>query len=163
MTIALAADHAGLEQLKELKVFLESLGHNVQDYGPRTFDPEDDYPDYITPAAKAVAGGECQMGIVIGGDGQGEAMAANRIKGVRCAVFYGTALAKRAVDIEGHSSHDLYEVIKLTRQHNNSNMLSLGARFLTMAEVKHATKLWLETQFSNEPRHTRRIEKLDRG
>jgi len=161
MNIALATDHAGFEQLKELQTFLEAAGHSCRNFGPTSLVPDDDYPDYIFPAAKAVAGGECQMGIILGGSGQGEAMAANRVKGVRCAVFYGPAVARRPVDAEGDISHDPYEIIKLERRHNNANMLILAARFVPVEDMKHAIKLWLETPFSNEERHQRRIAKLD--
>jgi len=163
MNIALATDHAGYEQLKELKVFLEVAGHTCQDFGPQSLTPGDDYPDFIFPAAKAVAGGSCQMGIILGGSGEGEAMAANRVKGVRCAVFYGPSVAKKVVDAEGRTSHDPYEIIKLSRQHNNSNMLSLAARFVTLEDMKQVIKLWLETPFSGEERHQRRNDKLDSG
>lgn len=161
MNIALATDHAGFEQVKELQVFLESLGHSCTNFGPTRLDPGDDYPDFIIPAAKAVADDRCDVGIILGGSGQGEAMAANRVRGVRCAVFYGPAVARRPVDAEGDISHDPYEIIRLERRHNNSNMLSLAARFLNVTEMKQAVKLWLDTPFSDEARHARRIAKLD--
>lgn len=161
MIIALSTDHAGLEQLRQLKDFLEDHGYECRDFGPTTLRPDDDYPDFIFPAARAVASGECDRGIIMGGSGQGEAIAANRVKGVRCAVFYGPAVAKRPVDAEGDISHDPYEIIKLERRHNDANMLSLAARFLNLAEMEQAVELWLETDFSNEERHARRIRKLD--
>jgi ribose 5-phosphate isomerase B len=161
MTIALASDHAGFEQLKELQVYLESLGYTCQNYGPKKLDPADDYPDFIVPAAKAVTSGQSKYGVVLGGSGQGEAMAANRIKGVRCAVYYGPAVARRPVDAEGHTNRDPHEIIRLERQHNNANMLSLATRFVSLEEMKQVIKLWLETAFSNDERHTRRIKKLD--
>jgi len=162
MKIALATDHAGLNQAKDLKQYLELLGHEVIDFGPKTLDPADDYPDFIAPAAKSVASGECQRGLILGGSGQGEAMAANRFKGVRCAVFYGPAVALRPVDAEGDISRDPYEIIKLERLHNDANMLSLAARFVSLRDMKHAVQLWLDTPFSNEERHARRIAKLDK-
>lgn len=161
MKLALATDHAGFEQLKELQAYLESLGHVCHNFGPTSFKKDDDYPDFIRPAALAVASDECDKGIILGGSGQGEAMAANRVGGVRCAVFYGTAVARRPIDAAGHTTRDPYEIIKLSRQHNDANMLSLAARFLTAAEINHATQLWLETDFSDEPSHVRRIAKLD--
>ena len=91
MKIALATDHAGYAASEELLVYLRSLGHQCVDFRPADFDPDDDYPDFIMPAARAVASKACQMGIILGGSGQGEAMAANRIAGVRAAVFYGPA------------------------------------------------------------------------
>ena len=161
MTIALASDHAGFEQLKELQAYLESLGHECRNFGPTRLDPADDYPDFILPAAKAVAGGECERGVIMGGSGQGEAMAANRLKKVRCAVFYGPAVAKGTVDAAGRVSHDPYEIIRLSREHDDANMLSLAARFLSLEDMKQVLKLWLETPFSKDERHLRRINKLD--
>jgi ribose 5-phosphate isomerase B len=161
MNIALATDHAGFEQLRELKEYLEDLGHECRDFGPAALNPDDDYPDFIRPAAQAVAARDCEMGIILGGSGQGEAMAANRLNGIRCAVFYGPAVAKGIVDVSGRVSHDPYEVIKLSREHNDANMLSLAARFVSLEEMKQAIKLWLETPFSEEARHKRRIKKLD--
>lgn len=161
MIIALTTDHAGFDALKELKVFLQDLGHECVDYGPTQFDADDDYPDYIFPAAHAVAEGTCQRAIIMGGSGQGEAMAANRVPGVRAALFYGPVTAKVAVDAEGTMSDDPYEIIKLSRQHNDANVLSLSGRFLSLDEMKYALKLWLDTPFSGAPRHIRRIDKLD--
>lgn len=163
MKIALATDHAGFEQLKELKAFLSAEGYECQDYGPTEFDEADDYPDFIFPAAKAVAGGECEVGIIMGGSGQGEAMAANRIKGVRCTLFYAPATAKAAVDAEGTTSTDPYEILKLSRQHNHANMLSLSGRFLDLDEMKQAVQTWLKTPYSSEERHARRVAKLDKA
>lgn len=161
MNIALATDHAGFEQLKELQSFLESIGHKCHNFGPVSLRPDDDYPDFIFPAAKAVASGGFERGIIIGRSGQGEAMAANRVKGVRCAVFYGSSVARRVVDAHGKTSHDPYEIIRLSRTHNNSNMLSLGASFVSLEDIKNVVKLWLETSFSGEDRHARRNKKLD--
>jgi ribose 5-phosphate isomerase B len=161
MKIAVTTDHAGFEALQQLKEFLSSLGHEVVDYGPKSLDPEDDYPDFMFPAARAVAAGECQAGIILGGSGQGEAMAANRIKGVRAAVFYGPVVAKTAVDLEGNVSDDPYEIVKLSRQHNDANVLSLSGRFLSLDEMKHAIQTWLGTPFTGAERHSRRIKKLD--
>jgi ribose 5-phosphate isomerase B len=106
MKLALTTDHAGFEASKELKGWLESLGHEVVDYGPTELNADDDYPDFMFPAANAVANGECEEGIILGGSGQGEAIAANRVKGVRAAVFYGPVTAKVAVDAEGNTSDD---------------------------------------------------------
>lgn len=161
MKIAITTDHAGFEALKELKTYLESLGHECMDYGPTVFDAEDDYPEFMFPAARAVAAGECERGVIMGGSGQGEAMAANRIAGVRAALFYGPVTAKAAVDADGTLSDDPYEIVKLSRQHNDANVLSLSGRFLTLDEMKTALKLWLETPFNGAERHARRIRKLD--
>mgnify|MGYP004417309275 CR=1 FL=1 len=161
MKIAITTDHAGFETLKELKTFLESLGHECIEFGPKEFNPEDDYPEFMFPAARAVAEGHCDVGIIMGGSGQGEAMAANRVKGVRAALFYGPIIAKGAIDASGATSSDPYEIVKLSREHNNANVLSLSARFLTMDEMKKACEIWLTTPFSGVERHLRRIAKLD--
>jgi ribose 5-phosphate isomerase B len=146
MKIALATDHTGFEQLKELEEFLKSLGHSGQNFGPHDFNPDDDYPDFIRPAAEAVGRGEFERGVILGGSGQGEAMAANRVHGVRCAVFYGPVFPLRVIDAEGHESRDPYEIIRLSREHNNANLLSIAARFVTLDDMKQAVKLWLETR-----------------
>lgn len=162
MKIALSTDHAGFDQLKLLEEFLKSKGYECTNYGPKEFDAEDDYPDFIFPAAKAVAGGECEVGIIMGGSGQGEAMAANRIKGARCMVYYGTSKAVEAVDAEGHKSDDEYEILKLSKQHNNANMISFAARFVSQEEIEKAATIWLNEPFSGAERHARRIGKLDK-
>jgi ribose 5-phosphate isomerase B len=162
MKIALATDHTGFEQLKDLKDYLESLGHDCQDFGPAALNINDDYPDFIFKAAEAVAGGNCEAGIIMGGSGQGEAMAANRLKGVRCAVFYGPAVVGRIIDANGRVSSSPYEIVRLSREHNNANMLSIAARFVSLSDMKQVVKLWLETPFTEQPRHVRRIAKLDK-
>lgn len=161
MKVAITTDHAGFEALKDLKMYIESMGHECIDCGPREFDANDDYPDYIFPAAQAVADGVCDRAIIMGGSGQGEAMAANRIRGVRCALFYGPVLAKLPVDAEGNMSSDPYEIVRLSRTHNNANVLSLSGRFLTVDEMKEALRIWFTTDFLPVERHERRIHKLD--
>jgi ribose 5-phosphate isomerase B len=161
MKIALSTDHAGFEQLKQLKEFLDSSGHDCVNFGPMSYDAEDDYPDFIRPAADAVAGGQCEIGIIFGGSGQGEAMTANRVKGVRCAVYYGKATAVAAVDVSGSAAADEYEILRLSRQHNNANMLSIAGRFVNQQEIELAVSIWLNTQFTNDERHVRRIAKID--
>ncbi len=146
MKIYIGTDHAGFELKEALKKYLAEIGHEVEDKGAFSLNLEDDYPDFIRPVAEAVAADpENTRGIVLGGSGQGEAMTANRLKGVRAAVYYG---GER-------------EIIKLSREHNNANILSLGARFISAEEAKEAVKLWLDTPFSGEARHIRRIEKID--
>jgi ribose 5-phosphate isomerase B len=162
MKIALATDHSGFEQLKDLKEYIEELGHTCVDYGPASLNIADDYPDFIFKAAQAVSTGECEAGVILGSSGQGEAMAANRLKGVRCAVFYGPAVVGRIIDANGRVSSSPYEIVKLSRQHNHANMLSLAARFVSLNDMKAVVKLWLETPYSEEPRHVRRVDKLDR-
>ena len=146
--VFIASDHAGFELKEALVPFLQSLGNDVEDMGPYELDPEDDYPDYILPCARAVASAEDRhldtYGIVLGGSGQGEAMAANRVPGARAMVFYG-------------GSQDL---VALARAHNDATILSLGARFLSHEEAKEAVRLFLVTRFSEDERHVRRIAKF---
>lgn len=161
MKVALSTDHAGFEQLQKLQQLLAAAGHECVNFGPQVLDTTDDYPDFIFPAARAVAAGECEAGIIWGGSGQGEAIAANRIRGVRCAVYYSSASAKEAIDADGTAAADNFEILRLSRQHNHANMLSLGARFLTFDEARQAIMIWLQTPYSEAERHVRRIKKLD--
>ncbi len=158
--IYIGSDHAGFNPKEKLKAYLSGLGYEVEDKGPFSYDEHDDYPDFVLPVAEAVAVDKGSFGVVIGGTGQGEAMAANRVKGARCALFYGPLAPKEAVDVKGTESSDPYEMIKLTREHNDANMISLGARFLNKEEVHEAMKIFLETPFSGEERHVRRINKF---
>ena len=144
MKIHLATDHAGLELKEKVKLYLSDLNYEVIDHGAYEYDALDDYPDFIFPCANAVSNDPESKGIILGGSGQGEAMAANRVKGVRAAVFY--------------NGPD--EIIKLSRQHNNANILSLGARFMAKEEMYKIIEVWLSTDFESG-RHQRRIEKLD--
>ena len=144
MKIHLATDHAGLELKEKVKLYLSDLNYEVIDHGAYEYDALDDYPDFIFPCANAVSNDLESKGIILGGSGQGEAMAANRVKGVRAAVFY--------------NGPD--EIIKLSRQHNNANILSLGARFMSEEEMYKIIEVWLSTDFESG-RHQRRIEKLD--
>lgn len=144
MKIHLATDHAGLELKEKVKLYLFDLDYEVIDHGAYKYDALDDYPDFIFPCANAVSNDPESKGIILGGSGQGEAMAANRVKGVRAAVFY--------------NGPD--EIIKLSRQHNNANILSLGARFMSTDEMYKVIEVWLSTKFESG-RHQRRIEKLD--
>lgn len=148
MKIYLASDHAGFNLKEVLKKFLADLDYETKDFGAFEYNEKDDYPDFIREVAMAVANDpERSRGLVLGMSGQGEAMAANRFKNVRAAVYYGGAS----------------EIIKLSREHNNANILSLGARFLSEEEAKNAVKLWLETKFIGEERHVRRLGKMDKG
>ena len=152
--IYIGADHAGFELKKKLIDFLvKELKHEVADVvdvGPYLYDENDDYPDYVISCARKVARNADEnsesVGIVIGGSGQGEAIAANKVKGIRCCVYYG-----------GDK-----KIIILSKQHNDANVLSLGARFISTRKAKNVVKLWLETKFLNEERHKRRIEKIKR-
>lgn len=161
MKIYIASDHAGFEMKKELKDYLPKLGlgYEVVDMGPMEVNPEDDYPDFVTPMAKKVVE-EGAMGIAIGGSGQGEAMCANRISGARAIVFYGQENPKAKIDQTGTESADSFEIVKLGRSHNDANIISLGARFLSMDEVKFAVELFLSTPFSDDERHKRRLNKF---
>lgn len=146
MKIYLAADHAGFQLKEHLKIFLKELGFSVYDEGAFALDEADDYPDYVRIAAKQVASDpDDTRAIILGGSGQGEAMVANREPGVRAAVYYGGPL----------------EISTLSRVHNNANVLSLGARFLTTDQAELAVKTWLQTDFPGEERHVRRIKKID--
>ncbi|MDP6170296.1 MAG: RpiB/LacA/LacB family sugar-phosphate isomerase [Candidatus Marinimicrobia bacterium] len=144
MKIHLATDHAGLELKNSIKGHLLDKGYNVTDHGAHEYDALDDYPDFIFPCARAVASDPESRGIILGGSGQGEAMAANRIKGVRAAVFYNGPK----------------EIVKLSREHNNANILSIGARFMSEEEIFDVIEQWFEEPFEGG-RHKRRIEKLD--
>jgi len=144
MKIHIATDHAGLDLKNIIRDYLISKGHEVTDHGAHEYDALDDYPDYIFPCAKAVSSDLESRGIILGGSGQGEAMAANRVKGVRAAVFYNGPV----------------EIVKLSREHNNANILSLGARFMTEDEIYAVIQMWLDEPFGGG-RHQRRINKLD--
>lgn len=161
MKIALSTDHAGFEEIKALEQFLNSKGYECVNFGPKNLDMADDYPDFIFPAARAVANGDCEVGILWGGSGQGEAMVANRVKGVRCAVYYGPASAKRAINAEGDTAKDDMEILRLSKDHNNANMLSLAARFLDNEDIESAVTVWLDSPFEGLERHARRIKKID--
>lgn len=142
--IYLATDHAGFELKEKIKRFLDSEGYDVKDCGAFVYDKADDYPDFISQAAQAVSKDPDSKAIILGGSGQGEAIVANKFPNVRAAVYYGK----------------VEEMPKLTRQHNDSNILSLGARFLDEKEACKAVKLFLQTPFSEDSRHIRRINKI---
>ncbi len=160
MKIYIGADHAGYELKEKLKIYLEGLGHVPEDKGAHQLDANDDYPDFVKEVSKAVGYGGGSMGIVLGGSGQGEAMCANKVLDVRCAVFYGGIRAVGAVDVAGKASTDPYEIVRLAREHNNANILSLGVRFMTEDEAKEAVRIFIETPFSEDPRHVRRLGKF---
>jgi len=141
MKIAIGSDHAGFRYKELIKQNLAGLGHEVKDFGTDSEEPVD-YPLFIRPVALAVASGEAERGIVLGGSGNGEAMAANRVKGVRCALCWNS------------------ESARLARQHNNANMLSLGQRLLTEDVALEIVRVWLDTPFEGG-RHLRRIQLLD--
>ena len=150
--VYIGTDHAGFELKQKLVPFIKGLGYEVYDLGANRYEEGDDYPDFISPVAKAVAlNPEHNIGIILGGSGQGEAIVANRYPNVRAIVFYGDP---------GLFPKD--DIIKLGRLHNDSNILSLGARFLNLKEAKDAVETWLGTKFSHEERHVRRIKKIEK-
>jgi ribose 5-phosphate isomerase B len=164
MKVYIGSDHAGYELKEKLKAYLHELASSkeflekidfrtepggftqleVEDKGAFELNPTDDYPDFIRPVAQAVGNEKNSVGIVLGGSGEGEEMSANKFNNIRALEYYGGTL----------------EIVKLAREHNDANVLSLGARFVTDEEAKEAVKLFLETPFSNDPRHVRRIEKI---
>ena len=141
MKIALASDHAGFEYKQAIHAWLTARGHEVKDFG--TFSTERvDYPDFIRPAAEAVARGECERGIVLGGSGNGEAIAANKVRGVRCALCWSEDTAR------------------LSREHNDANVLSLGQRTIPQELALRLVEIWMTTPFEGG-RHVARIRKIE--
>ena len=159
MKIYIALDHAGFHLKKQLIQYLKVKDFEVEDCGANVLDEADDYPDFIIPCAQKVAQDKESLGIVIGGSGQAEAIAANKVRGARAVVFYGPILLHGAADVTGRISRDAYEMVKLTRMHNNANVLSLGARFLTGDEAKKAVSAFLENKFEGG-RHVLRVDKI---
>ena len=141
MKIAIGSDHAGFQYKEKIKEFLRTLGHDVTDFGTDSEEPVD-YPLFCRPVALAVARGEVDRGVVLGGSGNGEAMTANRVKGVRCALCWNT------------------ESARLGRLHNDANMISLGQRMMSEVEALEIVRVWLHTEFEGG-RHIRRIQMLD--
>jgi len=143
MKIALGTDHAGFEYKQAVKTYLLNLGHEVEDFGTHSNESVD-YPKYVQPAAQSVADGICDLGVVFGGSGNGEAMAANKIKGVRCALCWSV------------------ETARLAKEHNNSNVLSIGQRQISEELTLQIIDAWLKSEFQGG-RHIRRIEMLDKN
>ena len=142
--IVLATDHAGFELKESVKKYLLNLNYDVKDFGAFEYDSTDDYPDFINPAAKFISENDNTIGIIFGGSGQGEAMAANRFKGIRAAVFYGGP----------------DKIIELSRLHNDANVLSFGSRFIEPEDAIDLIEKWLKIEFEGG-RHQQRIAKLD--
>lgn len=155
MKLYIAADHAGYTLKEALRPYLSDLGHTVTDCGALALEAGDDYPDFVLSCARQVAGDAGSFGIVIGASGQGEAMVANRVLGIRAAVYYGGE-PRTQMDAEGAE----LGLIASVRAHNDANVLSLGARFVSEEEAKAAVTLFLETPFSGAERHVRRIAKF---
>lgn len=141
MRIAIGSDHAGFGYKERLKAALTGLGHTLTDFGTDSIEPVD-YPLFVRPVAEAVAGGAFDRGIVLGGSGNGEAMVANRVKGIRCAVCWNV------------------ESARLSRLHNDANLLSLGERLIPVQELLPIVETWLATGFEGG-RHVRRILMID--
>ena len=141
MKIALASDHAGFEYKEQIKKLLLADGHDVHDFGTNS-NEQVDYPKFIRPAAEAVARGECERGIVLGGSGNGEAIVANKVRGVRCALCWNV------------------ESARLSRQHNDANVLSLGQRLIALDVALEIVKVWLVTPFDGG-RHETRIRQIE--
>jgi len=165
MKILFASDHAGFALKNALVEHVRNLGYEVEDMGAFVQDSNDDYPDFVTPLAQKVAGNsqageDAARGIIIGGSGQGEAMCANRTKEIRAAVFYGPRHATETLDIEGGRSEDGLDTVRLSRRHNNANILCIGARFVSGDEADEAVRIFIETPFSDSPRHARRLAKF---
>lgn len=142
MKVYLGSDHGGYDLKEELKIWLAENNIGVKDMGAHTFDPGDDYPDFIFPVAEKVAEDSDSLGVIIGRSGNGEAIAANKLRGIRAALCLNEEMAKKA------------------REHNNANILSLGADHISVDDAKKILKVFLETNFSNDERHVRRIEKI---
>ena len=142
MRIHIGGDHASYDLQRELVRWLGEEGHDVVDHGPETYDELDDYPVFVLRAAEAVADDPDSLGIVLGGSGNGEQMAANKVKGVRAALAYNP------------------EIARLTREHNDANILSLGGRMQSLEEAWEMVEAFLNTPFSGEERHQRRIDML---
>jgi ribose 5-phosphate isomerase B len=141
LKVAIGSDHAGFEYKEKIKALLSTLGHEVRDFGTFSAEPVD-YPLFIRPTAEAVARGECERGIVLGGSGNGEAMVANKVRGIRCALCWNL------------------ETARLAREHNDSNVLSLGQRMIPEDLALEIVKLWLVTPFAGG-RHVRRIAEIE--
>jgi ribose 5-phosphate isomerase B len=140
----MAADHAGYEMKNFLKERLLDMGHEIIDHGNHSYNAGDNYPDFITPCAHAVTKDINSVGIILGGSGQGEQIVANKIDGIRAVEYYG-----------GDT-----KIITISKEHNNANVLSLGARFINNIEALSAVKIFIETPFSNEPRHVNRLKEI---
>lgn len=146
MKIYIGSDHAGYILKEKLIAYMKSLHIKVVDKGAFSLNNEDDYPDFIVPVAEAVVKDSESFGIIIGGSGEGEQISANKIDGIRAIEFYGGNL----------------NLVKLGREHNNANILSIGARFITEDEAKNAILLFMNTPFTNDERHVRRINKINK-
>lgn len=158
MKVYLAADHAGFKLKERLKEFLKLNGHNVGDYGAYELNPADDYPDIIFPMALEVAKDPESMGIAIGFSGEGEAIAANQVPGIRAVVYYGKPAKISEIGKEREDKPK--DIIVLSREDNNANVLAIGAGFVGPEEAIEVVEKWLKTLFGSEERHVRRLKKI---
>lgn len=142
MKIYIASDHGGFNLKEELKKYLQKVGHEVEDFDNKSYESEDDYPDFVFPLAEKVAAEPESLGVVLGRSGNGEAMAANKVKGIRAALCLNETMAKKA------------------REHNDANVLALGADYIDEKTAKEIVETFIKTPFSEEERHKRRIEKI---
>lgn len=142
MRVHIATDHAAFDLKQYLAKELTAAGYDVIDHGAEAYDPQDDYPTFVVPAAEAVVADPGSRGIVLGGSGNGEQMAANKVLGVRAALAYNTVMAR------------------LAREHNDANVLSLGGRMQSLEDALAMATVFLETPFSNDPRHVRRVQEI---
>ncbi len=140
MRVHVGGDHAAFELLVDLVAFLEGKGHEVTNHGPHAFDAVDDYPVYVLRAAEAVAADPGSLGVVLGGSGNGEQLAANKVSGIRAALCYDDELAR------------------LAREHNDAQVISIGARMTTVEQARSMVEVFVDTPFSHDPRHVRRLE-----
>ena len=149
MKLYFSSDHAGFEMKNTLIEYTKSLGYTVEDMGAFTLDDSDDYPDLIAPLASQISNDQKNnlnsLGIILGGSGQGEAIVANRFAGVRAGVL----------------NCENIELVTLLREHNDANVLSIGARFISNDFAKYSVKTFIETEFTHDPRHERRIKEID--
>ena len=143
--IFLSGDHAGFEAKNEIRDWLRKKGFEIRDFGPYVYNKDDDYPDFVVPMVRAMKKNKDARGIIIAGSGEGEAIAANRFKGIRAVVYHGKNLG----------------IVKTTREHNDANVLCLGSRFVKQDEMKKAIDVFLKTKFK-AGRHKRRLEKIDK-
>lgn len=150
MKILISTDHAGFELKENLKKWLSEEGHEVEDYGAHEFNPVDDYTEFVIPLSKEISKNKDLKGIIIGGSGQGEAIVANRFSGVRAVVYQGQP-----------KTSDGMHSMAVTREHNNSNVISLGARFISLEEAKEAVTAWLKEPFAEQDKYVRRIVATD--
>lgn len=142
MKVYLSTDHGGYEMKETIKAHLQAKGYDVEDCGAFTFDAADDYPDFILPMAEKVAADPGSFGVVLGRSGNGEAIAANKVRGIRCALCMNDEMARKG------------------REHNNANVLSLGGDYIDMDTAIRLTEIFVTTPFSGDERHQRRIDKI---